>query len=90
MLPPVVSTGLDWATGKRSVSDTTPVPCCSRRYPSFLSSPVELVKIHAGVDRIDLQVKGRRLSGLLLLTREASETVGKGFGDEENHLLFRF
>jgi len=65
------------------VSDTTPVTHRSHRYPSFLSSPVELVKNHAGktgsgwwlVASGQLEIKGRGLDGFLLLAREANSFV---------------
>lgn len=44
---------------------------------------VELVKAHAGVGRVDLQVERRRLDRLLLLARQARQAIGEGVGDAE-------
>ncbi len=48
---------------------------------------VEFVKREAGVGRVDLQVERRGFDGLLLVAREAGETVGEGVGDAEVHQL---
>ena len=44
---------------------------------------VELVELQPGLRRVDLQVEGRRLDGLLLVAGQAGEAVGEGVGDEE-------
>ena len=38
-----------------------------------------------GIGRVELQVEGRRLDGLLLVAGQAGEAVGEGVGDEEVH-----
>ena len=52
----------------------------------FVARFVQFVKTQAGTVRaIGLQVKGRRLDGLLLVSRKPGEAVGKGVGDQEVH-----
>jgi hypothetical protein len=46
---------------------------------------VELVKAHPGINRIHLQVKGRRFGSLLFVTCETREAVSEGIGDQEVH-----
>ena len=48
---------------------------------------LEPVELHARTGRIQLQVEGRRLHGLLLVTGQTSEAGGEGVGEEEGHRL---
>jgi len=48
---------------------------------------VELVKAHAGVGRVQLQVKGRRPDGFLLVAGKTGEAVGKCVCDKEDHIF---
>lgn len=48
---------------------------------------VELVKAHAGVGRVYLQIEGRGLDHLLLFAGQLGEAVGEGVGDAEFHQL---
>jgi len=52
----------------------------------FVFSIVELVELHAGISRVHLQVKGRGLYCLLLLTGQFGEAVGKCVSYAELHL----
>lgn len=51
---------------------------------------VELVKAHARMGRVDLQIKGRCFDGLLLITVEFGEAVGEGVGDAKIHHYYLF
>ena len=46
---------------------------------------VELVEAHARIGRVELQVEGRRLDGLLLVAGQSGEAVGEGIGDAKFH-----
>lgn len=48
---------------------------------------IELVEPHPVPRRVHLQVKDRRLDGLLLIARHAGETVGECVGDAEVHQM---
>jgi hypothetical protein len=48
---------------------------------------VQPMELHPRRGRIELQVKGRRLDGLLLVPRQSTEAVGKGVCDPEFHWL---
>ena len=43
------------------------------------------MEAHAGIGRVDLQIERRCLDGLLLLSRQTGEAVGKRVGDAEIH-----
>ena len=44
---------------------------------------VQPVKTHARISRIQLQVEGRRLDGLLFLASQFNKAVCEGIGDSE-------
>ena len=46
---------------------------------------LELVKLHPGVHRVELEVEGGGLGGLLLVAGQTHEAVGDGVGDAEVH-----
>ena len=46
---------------------------------------VELVQFHARLRRVELQVEGGGLDGLLLVAGQAGEAGGEGVGDAEFH-----
>jgi hypothetical protein len=46
---------------------------------------VELVEVHAGIGRVELQVECSRFDGLLFFATESGEAVGKGVGDAKFH-----
>ena len=46
---------------------------------------VQLVETHSRIGRVELQVEGGRLDGLLLVAGESGEAVGEGVGDQEVH-----
>lgn len=50
---------------------------------------VDAMQLQTGVGRIDLHVEGRRLHGLLVLSRKPGQRVGERGGDEEIHVLVR-
>jgi adenine-specific DNA-methyltransferase len=43
------------------------------------------VEAHAGIGRVELQVEGRRLHGLLLIPGQSGEAVSENVGDAEFH-----
>ena len=43
------------------------------------------MKLHPGVHRVELEVEGGGLGGLLLVTAQAGEAVGEGVRDEKVH-----
>jgi len=47
------------------------------------------METHAGIGRIELQVKRRCLDGLLFLARQSGEAVGERIGDAKLHNAFR-
>lgn len=49
---------------------------------------IEFMKLHPRIRRVDLQVKCRRLDGLLLVARQAGEAIGERVGDAEVHFVF--
>lgn len=53
----------------------------------FVLGPIKLVKAHARISWIQLQIKGGDLHGLLLFAGEFGEAVGKGVGDEKVHRI---
>ena len=58
----------------------------TRTDQKFLSLALSsLWKLMPGIGRVQLQVEGRRLDGLLLLAGQAGEAVGEGVGDAEVH-----
>ena len=44
---------------------------------------IELMETHSRVGRVDLQIEGRRLDGLLLIAGQSSKTVSECFSDYE-------
>jgi len=46
---------------------------------------VQLVQAHARIGRVQLEVEGGGLDGLLLLASQLGEAVGEGIGDAEIH-----
>ena len=58
----------------------------TRTDQKFLSFALSsLWKLQAGMRRVELQVEGRRLDGLLLVAGQAGEAVGERVGDAEFH-----
>ena len=58
----------------------------TRTDQKFLSFALSsLWKLIPGLAGFDLQVKGGRLDGLLLLAGQSGEAVGEGVGDAEFH-----
>ena len=58
----------------------------TRTDQKFLSFALSsLWKLHPGIGRVELQVEGRRLDGLLLVAGQPGEAVGEGVGDAEVH-----
>lgn len=71
------------------VDDQTQISCHPHGPEIPVPSLVQLVKAHARVDGVHLQVKGRGLDSLLLLTRKSGKAIGKCFGDKEVHRVDR-
>ena len=69
----------------RLVDDQPDVAADPHRPEVLVLRLVELVEAHAGIGRVELQVEGRRLDGLLLVAGQAGEAVGEGVGDAEFH-----
>lgn len=46
---------------------------------------VERVEAHARIRRVDMEIEGGGLYGLLLVAGEAGEAIGEGVGDAELH-----
>ena len=67
------------------VNDQPDVAADPHRPEVLVLRLVELVEAHAGIGRVELQVEGRRLDGLLLVAGQAGEAVGEGVGDAEFH-----
>jgi hypothetical protein len=58
---------------------------CPHRPEMFVPRPVEFMKTETGMGWIQLQIKGRRLDGFLLIAGETGKTGGEGVSDEEVH-----
>jgi hypothetical protein len=71
------------------VNDQPDIAADPDRPEVFVLGLVELVELHAGIGRVHLQVKGRGLHGLLLVTGQSGEAVGKRVGDAEFHQNIR-
>lgn len=65
--------------------DQPEIPTHPHRPKVLILRLVQLVKFHARIGRVHLEIKGRGLHGLLLVAGEAGEAFGKGVGDEEVH-----
>ena len=51
--------------------------------------PTEGFADHPQANRVDLQIEGGRLGGLLLVAGQTGEAVGEGVGDAEVHVSAR-
>lgn len=67
------------------MDDQSDVAAHANRPEILVPRLVELVKAHAGVSRVELQVERRGFSDLLFLPGQPGEAVGEGVGDEEVH-----
>ena len=68
---------------RQSGERSTDIPTHSGRSEVFVLGLVEHLELHAGIGRIHLQVKGRGLHGLLLVTGQFGKAVGKGVSNAE-------
>ena len=59
----------------------------SHRPEALVYRPIERVEAEPRRRRIDLEIEGRRLDGLLLVAGEAREAVGERVADEEIHSI---
>ncbi len=81
------NTGADW---QPSWDDQTNIAAHAERPEVPVLGLIKLVKLHAWTRRIQLQIKGCGLDGLLLLAGQFGEAVGEGVGDAEvRHVLRR-
>ncbi len=67
------------------VNDQPNIAANSHRPKFLVLRPIELVQLHAGVDRIHLQVERCRLDGRLFLAGQPCEAVRLRVGDSEVH-----
>ena len=67
------------------VNDEPQVAGDARRPEVLVLAVVDAVHLDAGVRRVQLQVEGRCLRGLLLVRRQLREAVGEGVRDPELH-----
>lgn len=65
------------------MDDQANVAANTHRPEIFVLRFVELVKAHAGVGRIDLQIERGCLDRLLFVASKASEAIGECIGDAE-------
>lgn len=63
------------------VHDQPDVAAHAHRPEVLVARLVQLVKAHARVGRVQLQIEGGRLDGLLLVAGEPGEARGEGVGD---------
>ena len=70
------------------VDDQPDVAADANRPEVLVFGLFEFVKAHPGVRWIELQVERSRLDGLLLITSQPRETVGKSVCDTEFHVSF--
>jgi len=54
-----------------------------------VSGPVQLVKAHAGVGRVDLQIEGGGFGRLLLVAVQPGKAIGEGVGNTKVHKVMR-
>lgn len=69
----------------RPVDDEAEVATDTRRPEVLVLRLVQFVKLHPRIRRVHLEIEGRRLHGLLLLTGQANKAVCEGIGDAEVH-----
>ena len=67
------------------VDDQPDITTNAHRPKVFVLRPVEFVKTHAGVGRIDLQIERGCLDRLLFVASKATEAVSESVGDAEVH-----
>jgi len=70
---------------RRPVNDEPDVAADAKGPEIRIPGLVQLMELHARTGGIQLEVKGRRLDGLLLFVVQLCEAVGKGVGDTELH-----
>jgi len=70
---------------RRPVDDQPQIPAGPHRPEVLVFGLVQPMKTHPQIRRIQLQIKGRRLHQLLLVTRQPCQTVGKRVGNAEFH-----
>ena len=71
---------------RRLVHNQTNVGADAYRPEVLVLRFFDRVELHPGIDRIELQIKGCRLGGLLLIACQTSEAVSEGVGDAEVHI----
>src|SRR6267143_1607020 len=81
----VVSDVAEQETPRCLVDDQANITADTHRPEVLVFRLGELVKAHARVGRIYLEVEGRGLDAFLLFARQASEAVSKGIGDAKFH-----
>ena len=72
-------------TGLRLVDDQSNVAPGANGPEVLVLCLIELVEFHPGSGRVELQVEGRGLHGLLLVAGQSGKAIGKGVCDEEFH-----
>lgn len=74
-------------TARRFVNDQSDIGTHAHRPEVLVARLVELVELHSRIGRAHLQIKRRRLDGLLLVTGQPGEAVGERIGDAEFHAI---
>jgi hypothetical protein len=70
----------------RSVNDQADIPVHADGGEVLVFGLFQLVELHSGAGRVDLQVKSGRLNRLLFVAGQLGEAVGKCVGDAEVHV----
>ena len=68
------------------VNDQPDVPIYTNRRKVVVLRLFQLVELQTRMRRVQLQIEGRGLNGLLLIAGELGEAVGKRVGDTEFHV----
>ena len=91
MISPVVVVDVaKQQAGIGPVYDQSNVRVHADRPETLVFGPVQLVQLQTRMGGIQLQVKGRCLDGLLFVSRQFGQTIGKGVGDAEFHSISQF
>ena len=71
--------------GIRFMNNNPDITTCTHRPKVRILATIDAMKLHPRIDRINLQIKSRRLDRLLLIARQSSEAIGERIRDAKFH-----